>query len=123
MRLTIATAVLALGTAFAMPALAHGKHGGGAKFPVAAAEFKQKIDGKMTKARARMEERAAKLPAGEAKALRAKFDTGLVKVNAEVARATADGTVTKDEAKAVWQVAREVRGAKGKHGGGHGKSK
>jgi hypothetical protein len=117
MRLMILAATLALGTALAMPSFAHG-NGNGAKFPVPAAEFKQKIDGKMTKARARMEERAAKLPAGEAQALRAKFDAGLAKVNAEVAKATADGTVTKDEAKTVWRAARELKGSKGKHGKG-----
>jgi hypothetical protein len=67
-----------------------------------------------------MEKRAAKLSAEEAKALRAKFDAGVVKVNAEVAKATADGTVTKDEAKAVRQVAKEMRGTHG-HGGKHHK--
>jgi hypothetical protein len=98
------------------------------KFPMPAAEFKAKVDGRIAKARQRMEERAGKLDAAEAKALRAKFDAGVAKVNQEVSKATADGTVTKDEAKAVRQVAKEVapghhgkharHGKRGKRGGG-----
>lgn len=87
-------------------------------FPMAAAQFKAKVDGKIAKAKTRMEERASKLSAEEAKQLRAKFDAGLAKVNAEVAKATADGTVTKDEAKEVRKASREIRGGKG-HGHHH----
>jgi hypothetical protein len=72
----------------------------------------------MVKARARMEERASKLSANEAKELRAKFDQNLAQVNAEVAKAVADGTVTKDEAKAV-RAATPHRG--GAHCDGKGK--
>ena len=39
--------------------------------------------------------------AAEAQALRASFDAATAKVNAEVAKAIADGTVTKEEAQAV----------------------
>jgi len=62
-----------------------------------------------------MEKRAATLTADQAKELRAKFDAGVAKVNAEVAKAVADGTVTKDEAEAVRKVAREAHGHHGKH--------
>ncbi len=91
-----------------------GKAKGNAKFPMPAAEFKQKIDQRIAKARTRMEERAAKLPADKAKEVRASFDAGVAKVNAEVAKATADGSVTKDEASQVRATVKEVRGHHGK---------
>jgi hypothetical protein len=82
-------------------------------FPVPAATFKQHVDERMAKARAHMEERASKLPADQAKELRAKFEAGAAAMNAEVAKAIADGTVTKEEAQA-------VRAAGPQHGrGGH----
>lgn len=97
-------------------AVKDGQHEGkDAKFPMPAADFKQRIDTRLAKARAHMEERASKLPADQAKEVRAKFDAGAAKVNAEVAKATADGTVTKDEAKAVRETVKEVRGHHGKH--------
>jgi hypothetical protein len=61
-----------------------------------------------------MEKHAAKLNAEEAKVLRAKFDAGAAKINAEVDKAVADGTVTKDEADNVRKVSREVRGHHGR---------
>ena len=57
-----------------------------------------------------------------AKELRSKFDAGVAKVNAEVAKATADGTVTKEEAGAVRKLSRELRGHHGKHAR-HGEKK
>lgn len=87
-----------------------GKHG--KKFPMPAAEFKTKADERLAKARAHMEQRAAKLPADKAKEVRGSFETGAAKVNAEVAKATADGTVTKDEAAQVRTAMKEVRGHK-----------
>lgn len=101
--------VVAVGVLVAIPALADGK---GAAFPMPAADFQAKVTARQTKARARMEERAAKLPADQASALRAQFDETQAKVNAEVAKAVADGTVTKEEAQA-------VRAAAPHHGGGH----
>ena len=116
MQIKIIGTVLALATVFAAaPAMAGEKHEK-ANFPMPAAAFKQKVDARQAKARERMEKHAATLSAEQAKELRAKFDAGLAKVNAEVAKAIADGTVTKDEASAVRQVAKEVHG-----GHGHGK--
>jgi len=106
MRSLVLGTVLALASLVAVPAFA-GEHGKAA-FPMPAAAFKAKVDTRQTKARAHMEERAAKLPADQAKELRAKFDAGVAKVNAEVAKAVADGTVTKDEADAVRGVAKSV---------------
>ena len=119
MRFKIIGTVLALATVFAAaPAMAGEKHDK-ASFPMPAAAFKQKVDARQAKARERMEKRASTLSAEQAKELRAKFDAGLAKINAEVAKAVADGTVTKEEATAVRQVAKEVRG----HGHGHGHGK
>jgi hypothetical protein len=123
MRSTIVAAVLAISTLFAAAPAMAGEHGkGGASFPMPAAAFQQKVTAREAKAREHMEKRAATLSADEAKALRAKFDANVAKVNAEVAKATADGTVTKDEAKAVRQVAKELRGHHGK-GGKHAHKK
>ena len=127
MRSTIVAALIALGTLVAVPALAapasevpaktqraegakKGKH-----FPMPAAEFKARVDKRMAKARAHMEERAAKLPSSEAKELRARFDATALNVNAEVAKAVADGTVTKEEAKAV-RAAHPHHGKHARHG-------
>ncbi len=114
MRSTIVATVLALATLVAVPAFAAPAQGNapaktqraegdkGAKhFPMPAAEFQAKINARQTKGRARMEEKAAQLPADQATALRARFDDNIAKVNVEVAKAVADGTVTKEEAQAV----------------------
>ena len=110
MRSKIIAIGLALSTLAAIPAFAAGTQGsakdrgeGGEKMssPVPAATFKQHVEARQAKARQHMEERAAKLPANEAAQLRATFDAAQAKVNAEVAKAIADGTVTKDEAQAV----------------------
>jgi hypothetical protein len=110
-------AVLALVTVFAAAPAMAGEHEK-ANYPMPAAAFKQKVDGKQAKAREHMEKRAAKLAPEQAKELRAKFDAGTAKINAEVDKVTADGTVTKEEAGAVRQIAKEVRGH---HHGKHGK--
>lgn len=78
-------------------------------FPMPAATFKQHIDAKQAKMREHAEKRISQLPADQAKDARAKLDAKLAAMNAEVAKAIADGTVTKEEAQA-------VRAA-----GGHGK--
>ena len=100
MRSTIIAIGLALSTLLAVPAFAD-EGRSAPNFPVPAAQFQQHISARQVKAREHMEARASKLPANEAQALRAKFDERIAKENAEVAKAVADGTVTKDEAKAV----------------------
>jgi hypothetical protein len=96
----------------ALPALADEGHQK-PSFPMPAAQFKQHVDAKQAKMRERMEKRASSLPADQAKDVRAKFDAAVAQVNAEVAKAVADGTVTKDEAAA-------VRAASPHHGKGGG---
>jgi hypothetical protein len=111
----IMAAAVALSTVFAAaPAMAERSHEK-MSFPVPAATFKQKVDARQAKARAHMEKRASTLTAEQAKELRAKFDAGVAKINAEVAKATSDGTVTKEEADAIRKVSKEVRGGHGKH--------
>jgi len=92
------------------------------QFPMPAAEFKAKVDGKLSRARQHMETRASKADADKAKEIRARFDAGAAKVNAEVAKATADGTVTKDEAKDVFTAMKAMhphKTAKNGKGKGH----
>lgn len=117
MRTKILATVLALGTLVAVPAFADPAQGAGKgpNFPVPAAEFQQHVAARQAKMREHMEARASKLPAAEAAALRAKFDADVAKVNAEVAKAVADGTVTKDEAAAV-----RAASPHGGHGRGEG---
>jgi hypothetical protein len=128
MRSTIVATVLALATLVAVPAFAAPAQGtapaktqraegdkGAKHFPMPAAEFQAKVNARQTKGRARMEEKAAQLPADQAKELRAKFDATVAKVNAEVAKAVADGTVTKEEAQAV-RAASPHHGKHARHG-------
>jgi hypothetical protein len=114
MRSIIVGTVLALATLFAVPAMA-GEGKDKANFPMKGAEFKQKVDARQAKAREHMEKRASKMSAEEAKQLRAKFDAGVAKINVEVNKAVADGTVTKEEADSVRKVSREVHPHHGKH--------
>ncbi|MBS2016693.1 MAG: hypothetical protein JST00_27665 [Deltaproteobacteria bacterium] len=124
MRSFVTAIVLTLASLVAVPALAapsddstpaktQRADGDKAKhaFPMPAAEFKAKVDQRQAKARARMEERAKSLDAAQAKELRDRFNANVAKVNAEVQKAIADGTVTKEEAKAV----RQASGHHGKH--------
>ncbi|MCL2778436.1 MAG: hypothetical protein FWD73_10570 [Polyangiaceae bacterium] len=115
---SLAIATLATVPAFAGPAgeaPAKVSHGDQSKFPMPAAEFKQKVEARQAKARARMEERASKLSAEEANALRAKFEAGTATINAEVEKIIADGTVTAEEAKEFREVVRSVFPHAGKH--------
>lgn len=112
-KLTIVAAVFA-SALVAVPAFADEAKHQRPSFPMPAAAFQQHVAARQAKAREHMEKRASALPADQAKDLRAKFDAAAAKVNAEVAKAIADGTVTKEEAAAVR--AASPRGAKG---GGH----
>ena len=87
------------------------RHQEGAKqFPVEAAAFKTHMATRLGKAREKMEERLTKkqVPADKAQEIRAKFDLGAARVNEKVDQVCADGTVTKEEAKEVRQVARQL---------------
>lgn len=107
---------LALATAIAAPAFAggHGDHG---NFPMKAAEFKQKVEERLAKRKARIEKRIAddKLDAARAKEIRDRFAERAAKIRAAFDSAAQDGVITKEEAKAI----RHAGG--GRHG--HGKHK
>jgi hypothetical protein len=111
------------GVAFAAEGQKGAASGGKASFPMPAPAFKQKVDARISKARSRMEKHAAKMSAEDAKQLRAKFEAGVAQVNQEVAKATADGTVTKDEAQRVREVSRSVTAHHGTHARKHPKKK
>ena len=112
-------AILAVPT-FASVASAH-EHAE-KKFPIPAAEFKAHVDARLAKARARMDAHIAKdrVSADKANEIRARFDAGAAKVQAEVTKATADGVVTKDEAKAVREASRAMH-PEHHHDGAHAK--
>ena len=104
---------LAVGTA-----AAKGKGGGhGKHFPMPAAEFKTHTEARLAKAKEHLEAHISKqqLPAEKAKELRDKLAAVTVKVNAQVEKAAADGTVTKEEAKEVRAILKEARRGRGGH--------
>ncbi len=114
-RSTIAALLMSI-SVFTMAFSASAKEHGDRKFPMPAAEFKAKQDAHVATGRARLEERIKQknLNAEQAKELRARFDARVAKVSQVVAKVTADGTVTKDEAKEVRAVAHEGRRGHGK---------
>jgi hypothetical protein len=99
-----------------------GKHGKGKQFPVAADKFQKHVDKRIEKARAKLEEhmKAKNLPEDKRAAARKAFDAGAAQVQAAAKKAGEDGTVTKDEAKAVRELARSLR-QKGHDKRGHGR--
>lgn len=111
--LALSLVVASTGVAFAGDRGSHEK----LAFPVAAATFKQHVEARTEERRVKMEAKIAEhnVPADKAAEIRARFAAGVVKVNAEVEKAVADGTVTKEEAMAVRQVVKEMRGHHG-HG-------
>ena len=82
-----------------------------------AADFRTKVETRIGKAREHLTKGMAKreVPADKQKEILAKFEAGASKVRTEVEKVCADGTVTKDEARAVHELARELRGHKGGH--------
>src|SRR5690349_4027447 len=110
-RLVVSAFALALVTAGSL-AFADGNKAK-PSFPMPAAEFQQRIDARLAKQRAHMEEHIKKenLAADKAKEKRDAFDVRAAKVQAAAKQAEADGTVTADEAKTV----REAGGGHGHH--------
>ncbi|WP_394828436.1 hypothetical protein [Pendulispora albinea] len=98
-------------TAVALPAFA-GDHGDEV-FPMKADVFQQKVEARIAKHKAHLEQRITdgKLDASKAKEMRDRFDARTAKIRAAVATAVQDGTVTKEEAHAV----REAGGGHGHH--------
>ena len=102
----------------AVPAFADSKP----TYPMKGDAFQTMIDARITKMRSKMEERLTKnkVPEAQAKEARAKFSAGVAKVQEATKKATADGTVTADEAKTVREAAKDLRGG---HGGHHRQGK
>lgn len=115
-RTAVATSIAALATLLAVPAFAHDD----AQFPMKAAEFQAKVDAHLARARQHLDRKIEhkKLDAEQAKELRAKLDAATTAVRAEAAKAEADGVVTKEEAKQVRHVFRELapHGKHARHG-------
>jgi hypothetical protein len=84
----------------------HEKH-----FPMEAARFDKMVEHRIEHARAHLEKTIAdrKVSDAVAKEMRTDFETGVVAVRAVVTRVEADGTVTKEEAKEVRDLAKELR--------------
>jgi hypothetical protein len=109
---------------------ARAKRGERPKFPMKADSFMAHVEKRIERMRSRVERRLAKskMNDGAKEARRAKFEAGADKVRAAATEAGADGTVTKDEAKGVRSVAKQLRkrGKKHAHKGkrkGHKKGK
>ena len=120
--LSLASSSVALAAPAQKPAAAkhQGKEDHDKKFPMKADEFRQHVAGRVAKAREHMEKRIStrNVPEDKAKEIRAKFNAGVAALNQKVEAVCADGTVTKEEAKEVRKIAKEMRG---KHGKKHGK--
>lgn len=124
----------------------HGKGPRGGKgereahqFPMKGGDFIAMVDARIQKVRARVQEKLGKrpLPDAKKKEILAEVDAGAAKVKAAAQKAAADGTVTKEEAKGVRDLAHQVKtdvrskaglpehgkgqGKKGKDGRGKGK--
>ena len=80
------------------------------KFPMSAADFRQQTTQRIDKARERLEANISKkqLPAAKAKDLRNKFEAKIAEINQAVEKVTADGTVTKEEAKEINELFRKL---------------
>lgn len=98
------------------PAARHEKGDKDKKFPMKGDEFKRVVSERVGKARERMEKHITRSKASDdkAKEIRARFDATIAKINKKTEEVTADGSVTKEEAKEVFTLFRELGGH---HGG------
>ena len=86
-----------------------GAHGKRAHFPISGEVFLKRVEHKLQKAEQRLEKRLAKNPPADAQKLRQDFKTAANKVRAAAKRAAADGSVTREEAKQVRKLSKELR--------------
>lgn len=98
-----------------------GKKGERPSFPMKAEKFMEHIDKRIAHMKAKVDARLERSDLDDAKKaeIRAKVNEASTKVRAAAQQAAADGTVTKDEAKQVREVARTMR----QHALGKGKGK
>ena len=129
-------AVVALTVGIVPAALAQGHKGrdrgalveegkkGEHQFPMTAAEFTALVEKRITNAREHLEKAMNKRGVPEAVQTQVKkdFAAGAVLIRGAVSKAGADGTVTKDEAKDVRKLSKDLKHqAMEKYGLGHGK--
>lgn len=104
---------LGVGADVSVKAEAQGKKGKKreAHFPMKADKFRAHVSKRAEKARTRLEQALEKraLPKNVQIEVRKEFESGLLKVNAAVDAAAKDGVVTKDEAQAVRDLAKQLR--------------
>ena len=81
-----------------------------ATFPMTAGEYRGRVNRRVEEFRVRMEERMAErqLPAAKMEEHRARFRSGVAQLNTKVDEVCADGTVTKEEALAVHELAKSL---------------
>jgi hypothetical protein len=97
--------------AYARPSAPAGLHDEAEpKFPMTAAEFRDRVGRRIEQARAKMEEHITEkqLPADKADEHRARFRAAIAQLTAKVDEVCADGTVTKEEAEAVHALAKSL---------------
>lgn len=99
-----------------------GEEGEKKAFPMPADEFRKLAEGRIEKVRQRLEAHISdkKLDDEKARQLRERFAAGAAKVRAEIDKVCEDGTVTREEAHQVRELARSMAP---RHGEGHGKHK
>lgn len=98
----------------------------GRHFPVDAQKFEQIVDKRITKAREHMERamESHHVPDALKTQIRKDFDDGAAAVKAAAKRVGADGTVTREEAKEVKDLAKSIKQkAREKYGAGGKKNK
>ena len=135
----LAAALIAAAT-FAVPmtsfaeaapaAVTHGghKHHGDkekAQYPMKADEFRAMVEKRIEKVKARVEKgmEDRKLPREQRAVITKAVDDAAKQVRGAVDKAAADGTVTKEEAKAVRELAEQLRAkVRGELGGSHAKA-
>ena len=93
-------------------------------FPMSAAEFMQHVEKRIDRVRTHIEKRLDKrsVPKAKREEIKKDFEAGATQIRAAATKAGADGTVTKEEAKDVRELAKDLK-AKAREKFGHGKGK
>lgn len=98
-----------------------GKDGKERHFPIKAEKFQKIVEKRIEKARARLEThmKEKNLPEDKRAAIRKEFEAGATEVRTLAKQVSEDGSVTKEEAQKVRELARSLKQkARGKHGHG-----
>ena len=101
-----------------------GKPREGKRFPVPAEKFQKHVEKRIEKAREKLEAHMKEKNLADDKraAIRKEFESGVVEVRAAAKRVGQDGTVTKEEAKEVRDLAKSLRHKAGEKNKGHRKA-